>query len=438
MESNLLSNVKSYFTSEVINKLSANLGESPEKVEKGVELTVPSLLLGLQGKGGDGLTSILTSAKHLFSSFDVNNLFGNYFGTPSGTDNSKFETQNLLSSIFGDRLTTVVESIASYIGLRSESVSGLLGASLPAVISGLTHKGSDWNASSIGSLLNANKSAFAAALPTGLGLGAFGSLFAQADKPTEIPKITDKSDETVLAEPIPREPVNLPPRQPDVVHTPERIEEEKKGAGYWWLLIPIILIVLWLLFGKSCGGDTRETILRDSIDNVDTTSAINEPLAQEGRTYIDVKLPDGASLKAYPAGIEENLIAFLQSDYKSLSEDELKEKWFDFDNLNFETGTANVLPESQQQLENLAAILRLFPDAKIKIGGYTDKTGDEEVNERISEERAEAVKTFLESKGLGSQVDDAEGYGSEFATVPASASDAERAKDRRVAVSVRK
>ena len=437
MENNLLQNVKSYFTPEVINKLSANLGESPEKIHKGVDLSIPSILLGLQGKSGEGLTSILTSAKHLFHSFDVHNLFGNYFGTPAGTDNSKFETQNLLTSIFGDRLTTVVDSIASYLGIRNESVTGLLGASLPAVISGVTHKGADWSTSTIGSLLNANKSSFAAALPTGLGLGAFGSLFAQADKPAELPN--QGTPDPVLTEPSVTTPIErISPRQPDVVHTQEN-EEDKKGAGYWWLLIPIILIALWLLFGKSCSGEnTKEVVLRDSINNADTTTIQDNNFSQNERTYVDVQLPDGAKLKAYPSGIEEKLIAFLQSDYKSLSDEELKNRWFDFDNLNFETGTAKVLPESQQQLENIAVILQMFPDVKIKIGGYTDRTGDENINERISEERAEAVKAFLESKGLKNQVEDAEGYGSEFATVSPDASDAERAKDRRVAISVRK
>jgi len=118
--------------------------------------------------------------------------------------------------------------------------------------------------------------------------------------------------------------------------------------------------------------------------------------------------------------------------------EQLKDKWFDFDNLNFETGTANITQDSEQQLHNIAAILGLFPDAKIKIGGYTDKTGDEAINKRVSQQRADAVKDYLTRQGLGSQVLDAEGYGSEFATVPSNATDRERAKDRRVAISVRK
>jgi len=81
--------------------------------------------------------------------------------------------------------------------------------------------------------------------------------------------------------------------------------------------------------------------------------------------------------------------------------------------------------------------LQEFPEAKIKIGGYTDKTGDEKLNKKLSEDRAEAVEDYLKSKNLGSQVDGAEGYGSEFAKYPASASESERILDRHVSVSVR-
>jgi outer membrane protein OmpA-like peptidoglycan-associated protein len=53
-------------------------------------------------------------------------------------------------------------------------------------------------------------------------------------------------------------------------------------------------------------------------------------------------------------------------------------------------------------LDNLVAILS-FPDAKIKIGGYTDKTGDEAKNLKLSADRANYIKAALET-GVGSQV----------------------------------
>ncbi len=155
------------------------------------------------------------------------------------------------------------------------------------------------------------------------------------------------------------------------------------------------------------------------------------------RERTDVVLPNGVKLAAFKGGIEDQLVQFLKSDYKSLGEDSLKNTWFDFDNLNFKTGTAEVLPESQVQLSNLAAILKAFPAANIKIGGYTDKTGNEDFNKKLSLERAMAVKDYLGKDGLSKQVTGAEGYGSQFAKYNADAPETDRILDRHVSVSVR-
>jgi outer membrane protein OmpA-like peptidoglycan-associated protein len=121
-----------------------------------------------------------------------------------------------------------------------------------------------------------------------------------------------------------------------------------------------------------------------------------------------------------------------------LGADSLKKTWFDFDNLTFETGSASITKESQAQINNIAAILNAFPQAKFKVGGYTDKTGDAATNKKLSQQRADAVVAAIRAAGgKAEQLLGAEGYGSEFATVPATASDEERKKDRRIAISVR-
>jgi outer membrane protein OmpA-like peptidoglycan-associated protein len=115
-----------------------------------------------------------------------------------------------------------------------------------------------------------------------------------------------------------------------------------------------------------------------------------------------------------------------------------KDKWFNFDNLNFETNSAKITAESQAQVNNIAAILKAFPKAKIKIGGYTDKSGDAAANKKLSQERADAVTAAVIAAGANKdQLEKAEGYGSEFATVDAKASDAERKVDRKISVSLR-
>jgi outer membrane protein OmpA-like peptidoglycan-associated protein len=153
---------------------------------------------------------------------------------------------------------------------------------------------------------------------------------------------------------------------------------------------------------------------------------------------IEVKLPGNISVEAFKGGIEDKLIAFVTKGYDKISDDSLKTIWFDFDNINFKTGSAVLTEESQHQVDNLAAILKAYPGLKLKIGGYTDKTGDEAVNKKISTDRANAVKAALAKAGVGEQVSGAEGYGSEFAKYAADAPESDRVKDRRISVSVRK
>lgn len=160
-----------------------------------------------------------------------------------------------------------------------------------------------------------------------------------------------------------------------------------------------------------------------------------ETAANENRTLTEVSLPNGTKLQAYPNGIEDQLIKFIESnEYKNGTADTLKDKWFSFDDLNFQFGKTELVPESKRQLDNIVAILKAFPEVKIKIGGYTDKKGDDAANKKLSDDRAKAVKAALEKSGVGAQVPEAEGYGEEFAKVPETASDKEREADRKTSV----
>lgn len=164
-------------------------------------------------------------------------------------------------------------------------------------------------------------------------------------------------------------------------------------------------------------------------------SSLSSVAAEPARTLAEVSLPNGTKLQAYPGGIEDQLVKFIESaDYKNGTADTLKDKWFSFDDLNFVTGRTELVPESKRQLDNITAILKAFPDVKIKIGGYTDRTGNDAANKKLSDDRAKAVQAALQKAGVGAQAPEAEGYGEEFATVAETASDAERKVDRKTAV----
>ncbi len=79
--------------------------------------------------------------------------------------------------------------------------------------------------------------------------------------------------------------------------------------------------------------------------------------------------------------------------------------------VNFETGSAKLLPESMQVLDSVAADLLDNPDLAIEVGGHTDNTGSAATNRRLSKERADVVRGYLIGKGIPAARLTAVGYG---------------------------
>jgi K(+)-stimulated pyrophosphate-energized sodium pump len=142
-------------------------------------------------------------------------------------------------------------------------------------------------------------------------------------------------------------------------------------------------------------------------------------------------LPSGFEVKGDTAGIERGLIAFIEGPAPVD-----KTSWFNFDRVTFKTGSAAIdMGKSNEQLVNLSEILTAYPGTKLKIGGYTDNTGDEAANMKLSADRANAVRNALMLMGVDGARLEAEGYGSQH-PVADNATDEGRAKNRRIAVRV--
>ncbi|GAA4155856.1 sodium-translocating pyrophosphatase [Chryseobacterium ginsenosidimutans] len=111
-------------------------------------------------------------------------------------------------------------------------------------------------------------------------------------------------------------------------------------------------------------------------------------------------------------------------------------KWFTIENLYFETGSSDLKAGSDVQLLNLVEILNAYPDLKIKLGGYTDNTGNEESNQKLSNLRAQTAKLKLLELGVAGDRIEAEGYGSQHPVCEANDTDECKAKNRRIDVRV--
>jgi outer membrane protein OmpA-like peptidoglycan-associated protein len=77
----------------------------------------------------------------------------------------------------------------------------------------------------------------------------------------------------------------------------------------------------------------------------------------------------------------------------------------------FATGKYALKPATQISLAKVAGILQSYPGLKLQVEGYTDNTGSEQFNQKLSENRAGAVRDFLVSQGVSPDNIVATGYG---------------------------
>jgi len=100
--------------------------------------------------------------------------------------------------------------------------------------------------------------------------------------------------------------------------------------------------------------------------------------------------------------------------------------------VNFASNSAVLDPSSQEILDKVANFVQYNPAGyKLEVAGYTSSTGTRAHNMRLSQQRAEAVVKYLESKGVPAGMLTAKGYGPDF-PIDTNATAAGRANNRRV------
>jgi outer membrane protein OmpA-like peptidoglycan-associated protein len=77
----------------------------------------------------------------------------------------------------------------------------------------------------------------------------------------------------------------------------------------------------------------------------------------------------------------------------------------------FDTGKYTLKTGTQISLAKVAGILQAYPGLKLQVEGYTDSVGSDELNQKLSENRADAVRDFLIGQGVQTENITATGYG---------------------------
>lgn len=147
----------------------------------------------------------------------------------------------------------------------------------------------------------------------------------------------------------------------------------------------------------------------------------------------EIKLDGG---KKISLGNQSQLY-FLYNDVKNKDKTALNpDKWYTIENLYFERGSSDLKTGSETQLSNLAELMNAYPDLKIKLGGYTDNTGSEETNLKLSNLRAQTAKLKLLEMGIAGDRVEAEGYGSQHPVCPENDTEECQAINRRIDIRV--
>jgi len=97
----------------------------------------------------------------------------------------------------------------------------------------------------------------------------------------------------------------------------------------------------------------------------------------------------------------------------------------------FDTGKYSLKPGAREKLAKVAGILLAYPGLNIEVGGYTDNVGGNEMNQKLSENRASSVRDYLVQQGVLTNSVSSRGFGN---TLPVASNDnsAGRQQNRRV------
>jgi outer membrane protein OmpA-like peptidoglycan-associated protein len=404
MATSILDGVLSMVTPEMKQALASRLGESPTAVQSGLGTAAAATLGGLVSKSGD--TSFLNQIIGLVSGSSGQGILSNLSsiastGTTSGISDI---VSRFLPMVFGGQQNQVTNLMTQRAGISPTAASSLLQTAVPLILGFFAklHASGSLNTSSLANMLTAEGPNLQKFLPTGF-LSNFSSTAAGA------------SSRMVAAE--------------------HRAEDRVKGMNWMAVLgVLVALFVVWFVYRALEGSKTSTTtavasnVVGNAASNAATTAS--NAWASLGSFY-KTTLPDGTELNIPQYGVENKLIAFIQDNSKPVDTN----TWFDFDRLLFDTGSATLQPASDEQLRNIAEIMKAYPNVKIKISGYTDNTGDKAANQKLSADRANNVLAELEKLGVAPDRLEAQGYGEDH-PVADNTTDEGKQKNRRISLRV--
>ena len=169
----------------------------------------------------------------------------------------------------------------------------------------------------------------------------------------------------------------------------------------------------------------------------DKTKYYAEPTDSEG--YAEVLVPVGKQYDVTFLSLGRREIAATvpvadepsQSVKLTLRYKRIADKPFILSGVEFDTAKATIRPESFPRLDTVVEFMAHKKTARVEISGHTDNVGNAKSNKTLSEQRAQACRNYIVSKGIDKKRLDAVGFGDERPIAP-NDTDEGRQRNRRI------
>jgi outer membrane protein OmpA-like peptidoglycan-associated protein len=407
MAQDLLQPALHWLSPGLLQKLAGHLGESPDATRTALNAAAPALLGGMIKNG-----STMSGAENMVGAIRRSGVDATYLehadevlagGAPM--DRASSAGADLLPGFLGGMTGSVADFLARFANIRLDSATKLLGLIAPTLAAGLARAApGGLNAPKLMSVLDDQRDVVRRHAPPGLA-----PLVGLTDRPA----------------------AGAAMRPP-----------EKRGAGIWPWLVGLGAAALLLLFGlNQCvrreAQPPQTAARRAPAEPVAPTAPPQAPAARapmapaapaapgmEAAQMEQLRFPDGTTISVVRGGVNESLHRFLTSP-------EATPRTFTFDRINFEARSAALTPDSTPTIDGMAAILRAYPSAAVRIEGHTDSEGDVEPNQTLSEARARRIADMLAARGVAAGRVETVGYG-ETRPVASNDTEAGRAQNRRI------
>ena len=376
----------------ILSALSRQTGESESAVSKGLSAAIPAITSTVADRADDrgfvrdllDLATTTAAGPHPLEAISA------LASSPTGIDTANpigIDTTNpyngWLADLFGHNISGVTDSIARYAGITTASATSLLSMAAPLVLAyiGRLVRRDNLSVAGLADLLRGQRARLASSLPDGF-------------------------------------------QMPEIFSAPY---EKARTAGMTrtgWSVVALLAALcigglIWL--GRQNPAEVARVDIIEPLSTVGTTGALRG-------TFVRT-LPGNATITIPAVGsAEDRLSLYLASASPG-------ETTITLDRISFDTDSAVLTAESSVQLDNVATILRAYPQAHVAVVGHTDSVGNEADNVVLSRARANTVAAKLTANGVQPRRVHAEGYGSQR-PIADNTTEAGRAENRRVELAV--